>query len=135
MKTIDNDMQLRELLKNFKPEKPGSDFTSNVMNRVFAEEAILRKIRSEKVFGKGFWILLGLFIVVISAMFIVSYTGLLPEGQLSAIFRGMESSGLGEGYNSFFAKAESLPLSLAGIFVALSILLFADKFLISKRIR
>lgn len=129
MKTLDNDTELKNLIKGIKLDSPGSDFTSKVMNRVFEEKTIVEIVKKERLLGKGFWIILSLFAMLFLVMFISSTTGIQDDGQLSSIFGKIGSSSLTSGYESVFSRMGSLPLSIGGILFAASILIFIDKFL------
>jgi uncharacterized BrkB/YihY/UPF0761 family membrane protein len=129
MKTQELDNELRSLIKGVKLDSPGSDFTSNVMNRVFEEKVAREKVKEEKLLGKGFWIILLLFVILIAAMFVFSYSGTPTEGELSKLLSGANDGALSQGYQSFFSNLGSLPLSIGGILLASSVLLFIDRFL------
>lgn len=129
MKTLDNDIELKNLIKGIKLDSPGSDFTTKVMNRVFEEKPVVEIVKKEKLLGRGFWIILSLFAILFLAMFISSTTGIQDDGQLANIFGKIGSSSLTSGYESVFSKMGSLPLSIGGILFAASILIFIDKFL------
>jgi hypothetical protein len=129
MKTQDLDNELRSLIKGVKLDSPGSDFTSKVMNRVYEEKVAMEKVKDDKLLGKGFWIILFLFVALIAAMFISSSSGVQAEGQLSKLLDGTGNGALSQGYQSFFSNLGSLPLSIGGILLASSVLVFIDKFL------
>jgi len=129
MKTQDLDNELKSLIKGIKLDSPGNDFTSKVMSRVYEEKVAKEKAANEKILGKGFWIILALFVILIAAMFVFSLTGAQTEGQLSKLFNGANDGTLSQGYQSFFSNLGSLPLSIGGILMASSILLLIDKFL------
>lgn len=129
MKTQDLDSELKSLIKGVKLDSPGNDFTSKVMNRVFEEKTAMEKVKDEKLLGKGFWIILFLFVILIVAMFVFSPSGIQNEGQFSKLLSGANDGALSQGYQSFFSNLGSLPLSIGGILLASSILLFIDKFL------
>lgn len=129
MKTIDNDTELKNLIKGIKLDSPGNDFTSKVMNRVFEEQPAVEIVKNEKLLGKGFWIILLLFVVLIAAMFISASTGLQTEGQFAKLIDGAGNGTFSQEYQSFFSNLGSLPLSIGGILLATSVLLFADRFL------
>ena len=109
MKTLDNDTELKNLIKGIKLDSPGSDFTSKVMNRVFEEKPVVEIVKKERLLGKGFWIILSLFAMLFLVMFISSTTGIQDDGQLSSIFGKIGSSSLTSGYESVFSKMGSLP--------------------------
>jgi hypothetical protein len=127
MKTIDNDTELKNLIKGIKLDSPGSDFTSKVMGRVFEEETVMVKATNEKLLGKGFWIILSIFVLLIVTMFVFS-NGITNEGQLSKLLSSANNGSFSQGYQSVFNKLGSLPLSIGGILLAGSVLLFIDKF-------
>lgn len=129
MKTIDNDTELKNLIKGIKLDSPGSDFTSKIMNRVYEEKPVVETVKDEKLLGKGFWIILFLFVALIAAMFITSSSGMQTEGQLSKLFDGVGEVAFSQGYQSLFSNLGSLPLSIGGILLATSALLFIDRFL------
>ena len=129
MKTIDNDADLKNLIKGLQLDSPGSDFTSKVMNRVYAEKPVVEIVKNEKLLGKGFWIILFLFVALIAAMFITSSSGMQAEGQLSKLLGGAGDGTLSQGYQSFFSSLGSLPLSIGGIMLATSVLVLIDRFL------
>lgn len=129
MKTQDLDNELKSLIKGVKLDSPGNDFTSKVMGRIYEEKVAMEKVKDDKLLGKGFWIILSLFVILIAAMFVFSSTGVQTEGQLSKLLSGANDGALSQGYQSFFSNLGSLPLSIGGILMASSILLLIDKFL------
>lgn len=129
MKTQEKDNELKNLIKGIKLDSPGNEFTSMVMNRVFEEKAALEKVKKEKVFGKGFWIIIFLFVVLFVAMIVFSTSGFEVDSQLSNLFSTADEGQLSQSYQSFFSKLGNLPLSISGILFATSILIFIDKFL------
>lgn len=120
------DIKLKALLQKIELEKPGSDFTVNVMNKIFEEDSVLEKIKSEKILGKGFWIISILFMVLLAAIFLVNNSGMQADSQIGQ-FLPEAGQGLSEDYESFFSKMGTLPLSIAGITIAISVLIFIDK--------
>ena len=125
------DIKLKALLQNMELEKPKANFSVRVMNQIFEEENVLEKIKSEKILGKGFWIISILFIALLVTIFFLNNTGLQPESQLQSILPE-GSNGVSESYQSFFSKMGTLPLSIAGILIASSVLLFIDRFISSN---
>jgi hypothetical protein len=128
MKTQDLDNELKSLIKGIKLDSPGNDFTSKVMSRVYEEKVAMEKVTNEKILGKGFWIILILFVILIAAMFVFSSTGVQTEGELSKLLSGTNGA-LSQGYQSFFSNLGTLPLSIGGILMATSALILIDKFL------
>ena len=129
MKTFEEDKALKSLLKSVKPESPGSDFSVNVMNRIFKEESLLEKLKRERVLGKGFWIILILFLALFAAMVVVSSSGANPGNGLSGYVPGLNTNTVTQNYETFFSKLGSVPASIAGILLASSILVFIERFL------
>ena len=133
MKAEIEDKKLKELLKYAKPESPGSDFSGRVMNRIFEEKAALEQVKSEPVLGRGFWIILALFALLIGAVTIFSGNGTSAEGSLN-LLQNVNTEAVKTGYQSFFEKLGTVPLSIAGILLASSLLLFLEKFLSKQNV-
>ncbi len=131
MKPEIEDKKLKELLKYAKLESPANDFSVRVMNRIFEEKAVLEQVKSEPVLGRGFWIILALFAGLIGIVAALSGTGLSSEDSLN-LLQGVNTEAVKTGYQSVFEKIDAIPLSIAGILLASSLLLFLEKFL-SKR--
>ncbi len=129
MKTLENDTELKNLIKGIKLDTPGSDFTSKVMNRVLEEKPVIEVVKNEKLLGPGFWIILLLFMLLFAAMFVFSQAGVADEGQLSKMFNNANDGTLSKGYESIFSNLGNLPLSIGAILLATSLLLFIDRFL------
>ena len=132
MKTLDNDKELRKLLKEVQVETPSKEFTLKVMNRVWEEKAALAKsetVKSEKILGRGFWIILGVFILLFFAVAFFANQGIAETGQISKFIEGIGEGSVSNQYQSVFSKVNSLPLSIGGILLALSVLIFIDRFL------
>lgn len=132
MKTFEEDKELKSLLKSVKPNSPGPNFTSRVMNRIFQENPAFEKIKNTRIFGKGFWIILLLFVAIIVAVFIFSGTS-GNNGGLDKILSNLNTNGIQRDYENFFQKLGTVPLSIAGILLASSILLFIDHFFSLKK--
>lgn len=133
MKTFENDNELKMFLKNVKLESPGKDFSSQVMNRIFQEESIVEKVKAEPILGRGFWIILALFVILMAVMVYMS-AGSTAAGSASGILPDVDSTRFMAGYRSLFEKLDVLPASIAGIFIGASLLVFLEKFLESKKI-
>jgi hypothetical protein len=129
MKTQDLDNELKSLIKEIKLDSPGNDFTSKVMNRILEEKVAKEQVKDERILGKGFWIILLLFLLLFGAMVVFSSAGIQSEGQLSKLLSGANDGALSKGYQSFFGNLGSLPLSIGGILLASSVLIFIDRFL------
>lgn len=131
MKPEIEDKKLKELLKYAKLESPANDFSARVMNRIFEEKAALEQVKSEPVLGRGFWIILALFAGLIAIVAFLSASGASTEGSLN-LLQNVNTEAVKTGYQSVFEKLGAAPLSIAGILLASSLLLFLEKFL-SKR--
>ena len=129
---FEEDKKLRELLKSVKPESPGVDFSAGVMKRIFEEKAVLEQVKKEPVFGRGFWIITALFAVLTGVMIWVSGTQPVSETP-SALLPEMNADAVLTGYRAFFNELGALPASVAGIFIASSLLLFLERVLDSHR--
>lgn len=129
MKTQDLDNELKSLIREIKLESPGNDFTAKVMSRVLEEKVAMEQIKDDRILGKGFWIILLLFVLLIAAMFVFSGNGIQEEGQLSKMLNSVSDGSLSNGYQSVFSKLGTLPLSIGGILLASTVLLIIDRFL------
>jgi ABC-type Fe3+ transport system permease subunit len=125
------DIKLKALLREMKLEKPKANFSVRVMNKIFDENPAFEKIKSERILGKGFWIISILFVALLAVIFVVSNAGLQTESQINNLLPEI-NNGLSTGYQSFFEKLGMVPLSIAGILIASSVLLFIDRFLSSN---
>ncbi|MBN2891421.1 MAG: hypothetical protein JXL97_06115 [Bacteroidales bacterium] len=132
MKTFEEDKKLKSLLKTIPLESPGADFSVNVMNRIFSEESLLEKVRRERVLGKGFWVILILFVALFAAMFVFSSGGGDTGGGLSEYIPAINTNTVTQDYQNFFERIGSVPVSIAGILLASSILVFIERFLNSR---
>jgi hypothetical protein len=133
MKTFENDKELKMFLKNVKLESPGKDFSSQVMNRIFQEESVVEQVKAEPILGRGFWIILALFVILMAVMVYLS-AGSTAAGSTSGMLPDIDSTNFMAGYRSFFEKLDVLPASIAGIFIGASLLVFLEKYLESKKL-
>lgn len=125
------DIKLRALLREMKLDSPEPDFTVRVMDRIFEEDSVFEKIKTQKVLGRGFWIILFLFAALLVTVFVFYNTGVQPESQINDLLPEI-NGGVAESYRSFFSKTGTLPLGIAGILIASSVLLFIDRFISSN---
>uniref|UniRef100_UPI003218071C hypothetical protein n=1 Tax=uncultured Draconibacterium sp. TaxID=1573823 RepID=UPI003218071C len=125
------DIKLQALLHKMKLDSPEPNFSVRVMNKIFEESNALEKIKSEKILGKGFWIFMLLFVVLMAAVFILYNTGIQPESQIPNLLPEV-SSEVSTSYNSFFNKLTAAPLAIGGILAAFSVLLFLDRIVSSN---
>lgn len=126
------DIKLKALLQEMKLESPNEKFSTQVMNRIFEESNALESIKSQHVLGRGFWIFTILFLILILATFIIANTGAQTSDltqQLLPSFNGE----LSNTYSNFFSRMGGLPLSIGGILVGASILLFIDRIITSNQ--
>lgn len=126
-----DDIKLRALLHEMQLEKPSSNFASLVMNRIIQEESAIEKIKKERILGKGFWVITVLFVVLLVLVFTFSGSSAGSGGFFSSIFSKF-SGGVNQEYQSIFSKAASVPLSIAAILTAVSVLLFIDRIIDSN---
>ena len=131
MKKFEEDKELKSLLNSVKLESPGHNFTVKVMNRIFQENSIFEKLKRERVLGKGFWIILSLFVVLLSAIVVVSYTGMGSANETPGLLSSVNTEEIEQGYRSLFSSLGTVPLSIAGILLASSMLLFIDRLISS----
>lgn len=125
------DIKLRAILQEMELEKPTSNFSVRVMERILQEDSAMEKIKSERILGKGFWIIIILFVVLLVVVFLGSNFGLGAETQLPSLVSKFQNS-VNSGVQTFFMKIGSAPLSIAGILIATSILIFIDRFIDSN---
>ncbi len=128
MKPIYEDQKLKKILQDLELESPAANFSARVMDRIFEEKGALEQVKAEPVLGKGFWIILSLFAGLFAAVFLVSGHAGATEG-VFGFFREVNTTGVSAGYQAFFDKLGAVPLSIAGILLASSFLLFLEKFL------
>jgi len=134
MKKFEEDKKLEVLIKSMKPDSPGNDFAGKVMNRIFEMESLLEKVKNERIFGKGFWIITSLFVVIIGALITSSVMGVSTgsEGELTKFLPDVNTAPIANGYQNAFEKVTGLPLSIAGILLASSLLILIDRVLNAK---
>ena len=125
------DIKLRVLLQNLKLDSPEPDFTLRVMNRVIEENLALEQIKSQPILGKGFWIFILIFVILMAIIFFVFQGGAQGASGSEDILSKLDT-GVSQGIQSFFGKLGTVPLSVAGILIATSLLLFIDRFITSN---
>ena len=128
MKPEIEDKKLKELLKYAKLESPANDFSARVMNRIFEEQGALEQVKSLPILGRGFWVILALFAGLIIIVAVLSGSGVSTEDSLN-LLQGVNTEAVKTGYQSVFEKIDAVPMSIAGILLASSFLLFLEKFL------
>lgn len=125
------DIKLKALLQGIELDSPKPNFTVNVMNKIFEENNALEKIKAEKILGKGFWIIMTLFVALLALIYISTNSGTPVESQIQSIIPEM-NGGVSDGYNSLLGKLGSLPLTIGAIMAAFSVLVFLDRFISSN---
>lgn len=125
------DIKLKALLQNMELDKPASDFSARVMNAVFAGDSAFDKIKSQRILGKGFWIILILFVSILVIILVGSNAGFQSDGQISLLFSSFDN-GVSDNCKSVFSKIGNLPISIAIILAASSLLLFVERIINSN---
>ncbi len=125
------DIKLTALLQQLKLDSPKPNFSVRVMNKIFEESSVLEKIKSEKVLGTGFWIIMALFVILMVLTLVLQNSGIGADSQIQNLLPETGTK-VSEGYNSFFSKMGSIPLGIGGIFAAFSVLIFLDRFISSN---
>ena len=124
------DIKLKALLQRMTLDSPEPNFSVRVMNKIFEENNALERIKSEKILGKGFWIIMLLFVALLVAVLFV------PNGNSETASTAQnllpQMTEVSSGYNSLLGKLGSLPLGIAGFLAAFSVLLFIDRFISSN---
>lgn len=116
------DIKLKVLLQSMELEKPTSDFSTRVMKQIFEENNALEQIKAQRILGKGFWLIVAVFVAMTVVFYLMYQQGGQPESQIEQLVPGVE-----QGINSMLGKLGSVPLSIAGILIASSVLLFIDR--------
>ena len=133
MKTFEEDKKLKSVVKTIKLDSPKDNFTVRVMNKIFQEVSVLEKLKNERIFGKSFWIILAMFIMLFGAMAYFAVNGATNGENLPKLLGDINSSGAVAEYQTILQRLGTFPLSIAGILIASSFLLFFDRFLNSKK--
>jgi hypothetical protein len=132
MKTIEKDEKLKNLIQQIKLESPGSAFSRKVMDKVFEIQPAIEKIKAERIFGKRFWLIIFLFLILLFVMiwFYASDTG--TGSPINGLLADTNPEAVSRMYQSVFERVTELPLSIAGILMGSSMLIFIDRLLSSK---
>ncbi|NOR75299.1 MAG: hypothetical protein GQ525_09080 [Draconibacterium sp.] len=126
------DIKLRALLNEMNLESPTSNFSIGVMNKIFEENSLLEKVKSERILGKGFWLIFILFVILLAIIYYISTSGMTIDSQFSNILPGLNSSRVSTGYQSIFERIGTVPISIVGILLASSTLLFIDRIIVAN---
>ena len=124
------DIKLKALLQNMKLESPEAGFSARVMRQIFEENNALERIKAQRVLGKGFWLILALFVVLLAVIYFVSGNAGAADSTAQNILPSLE--GAVNSYENIFSKIGKAPLSIVAILFASSILLFADRIISSN---
>ena len=130
MKNLEKDEQFRRTIKKIKLEAPAPDFSSRVMDAVIAEAQKKEMFKADPLLGRRFWIIIFLF-VALTAFFIFVSGTLETAADSPGIFSRINGPDLSDVKNSwslFIDKLSGIPLTVAGILLAASMLLLADKY-------
>jgi hypothetical protein len=122
------DIKLKALLNEMKLESPSANFSVRVMNKIFEENNVFEQIKKEKVLGTGFWIIMILFIALLATIVFLSNSGAEMDGQITTLFSNF-NNGASSDYQTFFEKLGGVPISVVGILIAVSTLLFIERFI------
>ena len=120
------DIKLKALLQDMKLESPGAGFSARVMNKIFEESNALETIKAQRVLGKGFWLFVALFAVLLATIYFVTSNGMAADNMAQSLLPSLDGN-VSESYENFFSKLGAVPLSVAGILIAASILVFIDR--------
>ena len=130
------DIKLRMLLQDIELESPDKNFSTRVMNKILEENEAIEKIKAERILGKGFWIILSLFVVLLIIIGFVSSSGNETGGIIDKFLESGKFLGnagnTANDYNSVLEKLGSLPAVIAVILIASSVLLFIERFINSN---
>ncbi|MDD4143390.1 MAG: hypothetical protein PHN68_02030 [Prolixibacteraceae bacterium] len=124
MNHFEKDIKLRQLLKTITPESPGPDFSNRVMKSIFEEQFSLEQLKKYPVLKKSFWVFLSLFAILIAIAVVLSIiSGTYPDQSTLQNF-GMDK--ILTGYQSFLTQLGTLPVSIASILTATSLLVLME---------
>lgn len=126
------DIKLSALLHKMELDSPSPDFSSRVMAGIFEEGSTFVKIKNERILGKGFWVVLILFVLIMVA--VVVGTSNAGGGDMGWLHERLQFHGkaVDENFMNVFSRMGSLPVSIAVIFLASSFLLLIDRFITSN---
>jgi len=126
MKTFEDDMELKQLLRSVKPESPGSGFSADVMNRIFSEQSAFEQIKNAPLFGKGFWFIIALFVLLVAAMMMFSaYSPVTDSG--NSLIPALNFDIALPGLQKILSRFGVLPAGIAAILFSTSLLIFLEK--------
>ncbi len=137
MNATDNDRELQRLMKGIDLEKPGAGFSTRVMDAVLAEAAKKQAYRTEPILGLKFWIFVGLFIALAAALFLLGGSESTSSVELNPgileKFPAPDLTPVKSGLSNLWKAVSGLPITLAAITTATTLLILADKYFSSKQ--
>ena len=123
MHKFEKDIKLKQFLKSYTPESPGPEFSGRVMKSIYEEQSYLEQVRKYPVLRRSFWVFLLLFTaLIVFAVISGSYT------DQSAVMN-IRTDKILTVYRSFISQIGTLPLSMASILTATSLLVFLGNML------
>ncbi|HOF54449.1 MAG TPA: hypothetical protein PLD74_01575 [Prolixibacteraceae bacterium] len=130
--------ELRKMIREIGIESPGPAFSHQVMEALLAEEKREKPaFVTEPILGKNFWILTLLFILLLMIFLIFGRTWSPgSESAITMMLRWITRYGslfFGDFWSLFLQKAGNIPVISAAVFLAVTILTLADRFLPEKK--
>jgi len=133
MKESKKDKKLERLIKETRLEKPGSKFILNVMNDIYAMEPAKSVQYGFPVLGRNFWVLVSMFAALAIILVVISGTGTGTEGMFNNLLP-VDTGNVTRGYRNILDQLGNVPLSIAAILTASSILLMIERFMAKKNL-
>jgi len=127
MNKFEKDIKLKQFLKFYTPESPGPDFSGRVMKSIFEEQSSLEQVRKYPVLRRSFWVFLLLFTTLIV------FAVISRSNTDQSVITNFLTDEILTGYRSFITQIGTLPLSMASILTATSLLVFLGN-LLDKRL-
>lgn len=134
MKSEENDIRLKQLMKEIRLESPGPEFASKVMGAILAEPEKKPAFVTEPFLGKKFWILLSSFVAPLILLLVFSTPETGP-GVFQQFFSKVPTPDWGpvrELFSTALGQQGSLAWTVMLILLGGSGLILADK-LFEKR--
>ena len=137
MKKIDENF--RDLMKNYQPDKSPSDFTVNVMNRIYAASRPISEYKPvlNKWFLRGFYAALSVFIGYVIFLGNSSSAGVDSGdsflGKVSGYLPKFDFSMATETSNQLINTMSKIPTTFVAVFVSATLLLLLDQLVLKSR--
>lgn len=125
------DIKLKALLNELQLDSPDPSFTLQVMDRIHKEKELREVVKKDKLFGKGFWLILVLFVILMTSYFVLSTISVAGSEPADGVMQDLGNTVSG-GIQGFLSGFAAIPLSVAGIMLAGSLLLFIDRLVTSN---